>query len=291
MTVPLILVHGGAGDVPAASREAHEAGCLEAVRAGGAVLAQGGTAIEAVCTAVEVLEDLPQYNAGRGCALTVDGRVSLDVALMDGSTMEAGGLACLGAFEHPIRIAQRLLPEKEVLLVGPPAEEWARHHGFSMVPEARLITEAVRKTWRDVVENGGSGNFAGGTVGAVCRDAQGKMAAGTSTGGTMGKPAGRVGDSPLVGAGTYADETCAISATGEGESFIRACFAGQVAEALRDGMDPHTALYSQLERVRDRYAGIGGAILLTPDGPPMALRTTETMSWAWWSPEGEGSGI
>ena len=107
----------------------------------------------------------------------------------------------------------------------------------------------------------------------------------------MGKPAGRVGDSPLVGAGTYADETCAISATGEGESFIRACFAGQVAEALRDGMDPHGALYSQLERVRERYQGVGGAILLTPGGPPIALRTTETMSWAWWSPEGEGSGI
>jgi beta-aspartyl-peptidase (threonine type) len=287
----MILVHGGAGDVPAASRAAHEGGCLQAVRAGGAVLADGGSSVEAVCAAVEVLEDLPQYNAGVGCALTRDGRVSLDVAIMDGKTMQAGGLACLGAFPHPIRIAQRLLSEKEVLLVGPPAEEWARHHGFSMIPESRLITEAVRKTWREVVENGGSGNFAGGTVGAVCRDAEGNMAAGTSTGGTMGKPAGRVGDSPLVGAGTYADETCAISATGEGESFIRACFAGQVAEALRDGMKPEAALYSQLERVRDRYDGIGGAILLTPEGPPIALRTTETMSWAWWSPEGEGSGI
>ena len=287
----MILVHGGAGDVPPESRPAHEAGCLEAVRAGGVVLAGGGSAVEAVCAAVEVLEGLPQYNAGTGCALTRDGRVSLDAAVMDGETMQAGGLACLGAFPHPIRIAQRLLPEKEVLLVGPPAEEWARLQGFAMVPESRLITERVRKTWREVVENGGSGNFAGGTGGAVCRDARGRLAAGTSTGGTMGKTPGRVGDSPLVGAGTYADEHCAISATGEGESFIRACFAGQVAEALADGMEAEAALYSQLERVRDRYEGVGGAIMLTPTGPPMALRTTETMSWAWWSPEGEGSGI
>jgi len=287
----MILVHGGAGEVPVSSRAAHEAGCREAVEAGGVVLSAGGTATEAVCAAVEVLEGLPQYNAGIGCALTRDGRVSLDAGIMCGKTQRAGGVACLGAFEHPIRIAQKLLGEKEVLLAGPAAEEWARSQGFRTVPESRLITAAVRKSWREVVEEGASPNFAGGTVGAVCRDERGAMAAGTSTGGTMGKLPGRVGDSPLMGAGTYADELCAISATGEGESFIRAVFAGQVAEAVRDGIEPNTALFSQLERVRDAFEGVGGAILLTPNGDPIALRTTGTMSYAWWSPDGMGSGI
>lgn len=286
-----LLVHGGAGAVPSASRAAHQLGCQEAARAGGAVLAAGGGAVEAACAAVEVLENDPVFNAGRGCALTREGHVSLDAALMCGHTLQAAGLGCLGPFPNPVRIAQRLLTQREVLLAGAEANSWAEAQGFAMVEEAELITDKVRATWRRVVEEGHSGNFAGGTVGAVARDLDGNLAAATSTGGSMGKTPGRIGDSPLIGAGTFADERCALSATGEGESFIRAVFAGQVACALRDGFEPESALYSLLERVRDVYHGLGGAILLTVDGPPIALRTTETMSWAWWAPSGEGSGI
>jgi L-asparaginase / beta-aspartyl-peptidase len=291
MLEPTILVHGGAGHLPPAARAIHEQGCRDAAAAGGAILVAGGNAVQAVCAAVEALEANPVYNAGVGCALTSAGKVSLDTALMCGHSLRAAGLACLGPFLHPIRIAEQLLPEPEVLLAGPEAELWAERRGFKQVSEEQMITEKVRQVWHEVVHNGGSSNFAGGTVGAVCRDAEGHMAAGTSTGGSMGKPPGRVGDSPLIGAGTFADEKCAVSATGVGESFIRSVFAGQVACAIRDGLEPESAMYTLLERVRDVYQGEGGAILLTVDGPPLALRTTETMAWAWWTPSAQGSGV
>lgn len=291
MLEPTILVHGGAGSIPVESRAAHQQGCADAARAGGEVLLAGGNAVEAVCAAVEVLEDNPIYNAGRGCALTIDGSVSLDAAVMCGSTLQAAGIGGIGPFKNPVRIAQMLMPKKEVLLVGPQAEMWAVNHGFQVIPKDELITDKVREVWRDVVENGGTGNFAGGTVGAVCRDGEGRMAAATSTGGTMGKTPGRIGDSPLIGAGTFADEKCAVSATGEGESFIRSVFAGQVACAIRDGVPPEDALQHLLDRVRDVYHGIGGAILLTVDGPPIPLWTTDTMSWGVWTPSEVRSGI
>ena len=286
MLEPTIIVHGGAGSIPAVSQEAHRQ-----ARAGGEILLSGGTAVEAVCAAVEVLENDPIFNAGLGCALTLDGNVSLDAAVMCGHSLDAAGVGCIGPFPNPVRIAQKLVPENEVLLVGPQAEMWALSHGFETVPKEGLITENVRKVWNRVVNEGGSANFAGGTVGAVCRDADGRMAAATSTGGTMGKTPGRIGDSPLIGAGTFADEKCAVSATGEGESFIRAVFAGQVACAIRDGLAPAQALGALLDRVRDVYHGIGGAILLTVDGPPIPLRTTKTMSWASWAPSGIDDGI
>jgi L-asparaginase / beta-aspartyl-peptidase len=291
MLEPTLLVHGGAGSIPSESQAAHKQGCAAAAQAGGEILLAGGNAVEAVCAAVEVLEDNPIFNAGRGCALTLDGGVSLDSAVMCGHSLQAAGIGGVGPFKNPVRIAQKLMPKKEVLLVGPQAELWALRHGFETIPKEDLITDKVLAVWRDVVENGGTGNFAGGTVGAVCRDAAGHMAAATSTGGTMGKTPGRIGDSPLIGAGTFADEKCAVSATGEGESFIRSVFAGQVACAIRDGALPEDALQTLLNRVRDVYHGVGGAILLTVDGPPVPLRTTETMSWATWSPTEVRSGI
>ncbi len=291
MLKPTILVHGGAGSIPVESRAAHQQGCADAAQAGGEVLLGGGNAVEAVCAAVEVLEDNPIFNAGKGCALTLDGGVSLDAAVMCGDSLQAAGIGCIGPFKNPVRIAQELVPKKEVLLVGPHAEMWAVNHGFRVIPKEELITDKVREVWKDVLENGGTGNFAGGTVGAVCRDAEGRMAAATSTGGTMGKTPGRIGDSPLIGAGTFADEKCAVSATGDGESFIRSVFAGQVACAIRDGALPEDALQHLLKRVRDVYQGVGGAILLTVDGSPIPLCTTETMSWGMWSPSELKSGI
>ncbi len=291
MLEPTILVHGGAGSIPATSQEAHRQGCVAAARAGGEVLLAGGSAVEAVCAAVEVLENNPIFNAGRGCALAMDGKISLDAAVMCGHSLDAAGVGCISSFANPVRIAQELLSKNEVLLVGPHAERWALDHGFATVPKEDLITDDVRQVWNRVVNEGGSANFAGGTVGAVCRDSDGRMAAATSTGGTMGKTPGRIGDSPLIGAGTFADEKCAVSATGEGESFIRAVFAGQVACAIRDGLTPAHALGALLDRVRDVYQGIGGAILLTVDGPPISLCTTETMSWASWAPSDEDDGI
>jgi beta-aspartyl-peptidase (threonine type) len=291
MSYPLLLVHGGAGNVPASSQEAHRLGCQEAAEKGGAVLADGGTAVEAACTAVEVLEDNPIYNAGLGCALDLEGRVSLDVAVMCGQTLEAAGLAALSPFKNPVRIAQRLLHEKEVLLAGEEASRRAEALGFERLSAHALITEKAMAQWRKVVRDGECANFAGGTVGAVARDAHSFLAAATSTGGTMGKAPGRVGDSPLIGAGTFANEHCAVSATGEGEAFVRSCFAVRIADAIRYGQKPSEALLHVLTRVKDRYHGVGGAIVLTADGDPITNHTTPGMSCGWWSPDGSGSSI
>lgn len=291
MSHPLILVHGGAGDVPAERRERHANGCRDAARAGGKVLAAGGSAVDAVVAAIEVLEDDPVYNAGTGCALTREGRVSLDVSLMDGETRDAAGLAALAPFKNPIRVARAMLYEPEVLLAGPEATRWAEEHGFVQAAESSMITDFVRAKWREVVSGTGTANFAGGTVGAVARDARGRLAAGTSTGGTMGKLPGRVGDSPIIGAGTYADDLCAVSATGDGEAFLRAVFAARLADKVRYGGAPQESLRTMLERVRDRFGGIGGAILLTPDAGPHAFWTSLGMSHGWWTPQGDGCGI
>jgi beta-aspartyl-peptidase (threonine type) len=291
MAEALILVHGGAGDVPEASREAHAAGCRKAAEAGGAVLAAGGSPVEAACEAVTVLEDDPLYNAGRGCALTKAGRVSLDAAVMDGHTREAAGLAALDAFPNPVRLAQRMLSEPEVLLVGQPASQWAERMGFRRLPENELTTEAALAQWHRVVDEGADPNFAGGTVGAVARDAEGRLAAATSTGGTMGKKSGRVGDSPIVGIGTYADKHCAVSATGHGEAFMRSVFGARVADAIRYGEAPREALERMLGHVRDFFGGYGGAILITPESGPEAHWTTVGMSHGWWTPAGSGAGI
>ncbi|MGB0953996.1 MAG: isoaspartyl peptidase/L-asparaginase family protein [Planctomycetota bacterium] len=291
MAEPLLLVHGGAGDLPEASRPAHAQGCLEAAEAGGKILADGGSVVEAAATAVQVLENNPIYNAGVGCALTRSGRVSLDAAIMDGTSRNAAGLAALDAFPNPVRIAQAMLEEPEVLLVGQPASEWAERHGFRRLPEDELTTEAARVQWHKVVDEGADPNFAGGTVGCVARDAAGNLAAATSTGGTMGKKPGRVGDSPLIGAGTYADSISAVSATGHGEAFMRSVFGARVADAVRYGEDPQVALQRMLERTRDFFGGIGGAILITKDSGPHSFWTTVGMSHGWWTPAGSGSGI
>lgn len=291
MASPLVLVHGGAGDVPPERRARHAQGCLEAARAGGRVLAAGGSAVEAVVAAVEVLENDPIYNAGVGCALTREGHVSLDVSLMDGETRDAAGLAALASFRNPIHIARAMLYEPVVMMAGSAATRWAEQQGFRQVPEETMITEYVRERWREVVEGRGASNFAGGTVGAVARDAQGRLAAGTSTGGTMGKPAGRVGDSPVIGAGTYADDLAAVSATGDGEAFLRSVFAARLADKVRYGRPPEESLRKMLERVRDRFGGIGGAILITRDGGPYRWWSSEVMSHGWWTPGGDGCGI
>ena len=289
--LPLVLVHGGAGELPEPAQERHRRGCLEAARIGGKVLAEGGSAIEAACAAVESLEDDPIFNAGHGCALTRAGRVSLDAAVMCGATGNAAGLAALDAFKNPIRVAQAMLFEPEVLLVGQPASRWAEEHGFRRLPEDELTTAHVKEVWRRVVLEGGQANFAGGTVGATVRDAQGRLAAATSTGGTMGKREGRVGDSPIPGAGTYADEVCAVSATGQGEAFLRVVFGARLADAVRYGVPPKDALEVLLDRTRDQFGGVGGAIMVTRNSGPHAYCTTPGMSHGWWTPEGDGCGI
>jgi len=228
-----IAIHGGAGVMPrrtmsAARRSRYETGLGRALDAGHAMLARGGSALDAVCAAVVVLEDDPLFNAGRGACYNTDEQHELDAAVMDGATRRAGAVAAVNRIRNPV-LAARAVMEKSshVLLVGRGAERFARAHGVQLAPREYFSTGVRLAALRRRAE----GHH--GTVGAVALDAHGRLAAATSTGGYTGKLPGRVGDSPIVGAGTYADELCAVSGTGLGEAFIRTVLAYDVAARLR----------------------------------------------------------
>ena len=284
-----IAIHGGAGAVPranlSAERErAYRAGLETALDAGFAVLERGGTSLDAVTTAVRLLEDDPAYNAGRGAALTRDGAAELDAAIMDGQQMRAGAVASVRHVRNPVELARRVMEKsRHVLLVGAGAEEFALEEGFTLVPNhyfrtterlEQLEAEQRGKRVSDLVPPAPQG-----TVGAVARDAAGNLAAATSTGGLTNKRPGRVGDSPIIGAGTYAKNgVCAVSATGHGESFIRAVAAHHVCAALEyRGLTLEQAVHELLHVVLRGLGGDGGLIAVDRDGQLVLQFNTEGM--------------
>lgn len=276
-----ILVHGGAGDVADDRIALHIAGCEKAAAAGAEVLAAGGSALDAVQRAVEVLEDDPLFNAGTGACLTAEETIELDASLMNGADLRAGGVCALPPFRHPIAIARKVMDAtRHVLLAGEGAAKFAAAQGFEPAPLASMITERARKRLDE----------ARGTVGAVARDAHGHVAAATSTGGMVNKLVGRVGDSPLIGAGTYADDrAAACSTTGHGEAMIRVC----LAKTAIDNARVHAAdesVVAALTLMEDRTHEHGGAILASHDGSLGLARTTRTMSWAAVTKDGRFSG-
>ena len=296
-----ILVHGGAGDVNPASVGAHVTGCERAVAEGAKVLAAGGSALDAVQRAVEVLESDPLFNAGTGACLDSDGHLALDASIMDGRDLRAGGVCALRAFEHPIAIARRVMDETpHVLLAAEGAARFAVVQGFVPANEATMITDAARKKWEAARAKGTTEGWAGGTVGAVARDVNGHVAAATSTGGMVNKLAGRVGDSPIIGAGTYADdEAGACSTTGHGEAMIRICVAKTAVDGMREpptsGTRVMTKTAAQTSRdtialMQRRTAQTGGLIAVAPDGSLGLARTTRTMTWASANDSGSASG-
>jgi L-asparaginase / beta-aspartyl-peptidase len=213
-----------------ARRTRYQTGLGRALDAGHAVLARGGSALDAVCAAVVALEDDALFNAGRGACYNTDEEHELDAAVMDGATRSAGAVAAVNRIRNPVLAARAVMEKsRHVLLVGRGAERFARTHGVKLAPREYFSTGARLAALRRRAE----GHH--GTVGAVALDADGRLAAATSTGGYTGKLPGRVGDSPLVGAGTYADDLCAVSGTGLGEAFIRTVLAYDVAARLRYG--------------------------------------------------------
>jgi L-asparaginase / beta-aspartyl-peptidase len=277
-----ILVHGGAGDVPQDRVQLHVAGCERAAAAGAEVLAKGGSALDAVQRAVEVLEDDPLFNAGTGACLNEEGHLELDASIMNGEDLRAGAVCALPAFRHPIAIARKVMSEtRHLLLAGTGAVRFAIDHGFERAPELDMITELSRKKWDAARAKDAAESWAGGTVGAVARDARGHVAAATSTGGMVNKKVGRVGDSPIIGAGTYADdEAGACSTTGHGEAMMRVCLAKTAVDEMRAKQSAKQAACTAIERMERRTNETGGAILVTPDGGLGLARTTRTMSWA-----------
>lgn len=290
---PSVLVHGGAGDVPGPRRADHIEGCRAASRAGYAVLVAGGTALDAVQAAARVLEDLPQFNAGTGAALNVEGGVEHDAAVMEGRGLRAGAVAALRGMKNPIDVARAVLDEgRHVLLAGEGAGRFAIERGFEAVDEATLVTERARLALERVLANAAPKGWAGGTIGAVARDGRGGVAAATSTGGTIGKRPGRVGDSPILGAGTIADDgACAASATGDGEAILKVGLARLVATWIETAVRPDLAAIQGLERMLARTTATGGLIVIVPSGEATAVRSTQTMSWAITGERGEEAGI
>ena len=286
MQPPAVLaIHGGAGPAPpheaqggSARWPGQAAGLGAALRAGLAVLAGGGPALEAVIAAVMVLEDDDHWNAGRGSALTADGTVEMDAAVADGRDRRIGGVACVTGVRHPVLAARAVMDDgRHVLLSGPGAEVLAREAGLAFEASEWYITERRRRALDQWEAAAG-----GGTVGAVARDRLGHLAAATSTGGRNGQLSGRIGDSPSPGAGTWADDAgCAVSATGIGEAFLRAAFAHEVDARLRlVGVDLSTACQEALAAVT-AAGGDGGCIAVTGEGPPAMPFTTALMHRGW----------
>ncbi|HKD54588.1 MAG TPA: isoaspartyl peptidase/L-asparaginase [Steroidobacteraceae bacterium] len=273
-----IAIHGGAGAVPRASLSAerervYRAGLAAALDGGCAVLERGGSSLDAVTVAVRTLEDDPSFNAGYGAALTRDGAAELDAAIMDGRELRAGAVASVRHVRNPVELARRVMEKsRHVLLVGAGAEEFALEEHFALVPNhyfrtaerlAQLESEQGGRRVSDLVPPPPRG-----TVGAVARDAHGNLAAATSTGGMTNKRPGRVGDSPIIGAGTYAKNgVCAVSATGHGEYFIRAVAAYHVCAAVEyRGLTLAQALHEMLHVILPRLGGDGGLIAIDKEG-------------------------
>ncbi len=276
----VLAVHGGAGVIERGQMSAqvesdYRAAVAAALKAGHTILARGGSSMDAVVAAVSTFEDDPLFNAGRGAALTAAGTAELDASVMDGATLRAGAVTLVTTVKNPVQLA-RLVMEKtrHVMLAGHGAEALARKHGLPVVAPEYFLTErrqlALRRVRAAAEEEAARLSEADkhGTVGAVALDAHGNLAAATSTGGRNNKLPGRVGDSPLVGAGTYADNaTAAVSCTGEGEYFMRTVAAYALASLMElKGMDVEAAAHAVIHERLKALGGRGGLIALDAQG-------------------------
>jgi beta-aspartyl-peptidase (threonine type) len=258
-----IIVHGGAKTISEDKVAANNAGCLAAVEAGWAVLTKGGTAAEAVEAAIRVLEADQTFNAGLGATLNSNGEVELDAAMMEGATLGWGAVAAVQGVRHPISAARKIMDEKPRFLVARSAERFAADNGLEMCKKEDLIADEQWHEWKEEQEVLDRPN----TVGCVALDASGTLVAGTSTGGTTGQPAGRVGDTALVGSGLYADgKLGACSTTGDGESIIPVVLAKTAIDFLNGDRHPDEAAQMAIDTLKSKVTGEAGCILLDHQG-------------------------
>ncbi len=300
--LPVLVVHGGAWAIPDDMVEAHQNGVRQALDQGWRVLERGGTALDAVEAAIVSMEDDEIFDAGRGSFLTRDGRVQLDALMMDGATLRAGGVGCVERIRNPIRAARLVLDESpHVYFVAEGAERFAQEHGMALCGNEELVIEREIVRLRQAQEKEKAGHpdltFAGpqashDTVGAVALDAGGNIAAGTSTGGTLNKAPGRVGDSSLIGCGCYADnQSGAASCTGWGEPIMKLVLAKWAADRVRTGGAPDAVASEAMFYLQQRLKGHGGIILLDQRGRFGIAHSTPRMAWAYRSTERENAGI
>jgi len=275
MLRPAIVIHGGAGTADLKVAPHQRAGAVTAITAGWAVLEDGGTALDAVCAAVVAMENEPVFNAGYGSCLTSEGTVEMDASLMDGATLHAGAVAVVRRCRNPIELARAVMQHgRHLLIAGRAADELAAERGLPMCQPEELITTLQRLRWQRRIAQ------PQGTVGAVAIDRAGHVAAATSTGGLMGKLPGRIGDSAVIGAGTYADDGLgAASATGIGEAIIRLVLCKGALDRLAPGGDPQTEAERAMVELEARTGGNGGMILVDRFGRIGAAHNAPHMTW------------
>jgi len=282
-----IIVHGGAGTASPERSEILQTGCKEAALVGWRILQEGGSALDAVEAAVRALEDNPSYNAGTGACLNSDGNIELDAGIMDGQGLHVGAIAGVERIKNPISLARKVLESPHVLLVGRGAEQFAQEQGISQCALEELVTERQYKIWQEQQAQEpqqAQHTDKHGTVGAVALDASGVLAAATSTGGIRNKYPGRVGDSPLVGCGFYADEYAAVSCTGDGEDFVRLLIAKRAADVVgnsKGGQSAREAAEAAIAVLGAKSTGTGGLIVVDRKGNVGFAWNSRNMSHAY----------
>jgi beta-aspartyl-peptidase (threonine type) len=299
---PVLLVHGGAWAIPDDAVEAHRRGVRSAAEIGWRVLVKGGTALDAVEEAIVAMEEDETFDAGRGSFLNEDGRVQLDALMMDGANLQAGGVGCVERLRNPIRAARKVLSDSpHIYFVGEGAERFAEDHGIPLCSNQDLVIDREMARWKDAKkqkfltvppEFAGPALDSHDTVGAVALDTQGNIAAGTSTGGTLNKAAGRVGDSSLIGCGCYADNlSAAVSTTGWGEPMMKLVLSKWAADRVEMGDAPQQVAEAAIDRLYTRLNGHGGIILLDSQGRIGLAHNTPRMAWAWQRGIETGDGV
>src|SRR5215471_8428549 len=299
MSSPVLLIHGGAWAMPDDAVPAHETGIANALAAGYSLLESGASAVDAVEAAVAVMEDDEAFDAGRGSFLTRDGRVQLDALLMNGANLRTGGVACVERLRNPIHAARLVLDKSpHVYFVGTGAERFAMQHGMPLIDNTELIVprerERLMQFQKAELEGAVDTTFSGpvgldkedpalsshDTVGAVALDQHGHIAAGTSTGGTLSKAPGRVGDSSLIGCGCYADDhSAAVSLTGWGEPIMKLVLGKWAVDRVAAGTPPDEAAQAAIDYLFTRLGGHGGIILLDRQGRVGLAHNTPRMAW------------
>ncbi|HKT24863.1 MAG TPA: isoaspartyl peptidase/L-asparaginase [Terriglobales bacterium] len=296
---PVLVVHGGAWAMPDDVVEDHRRGVQKALRVGWDVLSSGGSALKAVEEAVVVMEDDDTFDAALGSFLTADGKVQMDALIMEGATLRAGGVGCVERLRNPIRAARLILSESpHVYFVGEGAEQFVAGLGMELIDNSDLVIEREKirlaAAKAAAVQGKRDLTFAGGhdTVGAVALDSAGHLAAATSTGGTINKTPGRVGDSSLIGCGCYADDQSgAVSCTGWGEPIMKLVLGKWAADRVASGAPPELAAREAIGYLNSRVNGHGGMILLDARGRYGIAHNTPRMAWAVKTTKSEGVGI
>jgi L-asparaginase / beta-aspartyl-peptidase len=318
---PVLIVHGGAWAIPPEMADDHQRGVVKALATGYALLEKGASATDAVEAAITILEDDPTFDAGRGSFLTSDGRVQLDALLMDGATLRAGGVACVERLRNPIQAARLVLDKSpHIYFVGAGAESFAQSHGMNLIDNSELVLDREKIRLEEAQSRQADGladiTFSGpsalkekatdpaiasslltgfsshDTVGAVALDQHGNLAAGTSTGGTLNKAPGRVGDTSLIGCGCYADnQSAAVSLTGWGEPIMKLVLGKWATDKVSAGLTTEESAKQAIEYLFNRLGGHGGIILLGPDGQCGIAHNTPGMAWGIADKTGQRTGL